>query len=63
MMPGDRVTIRVPNWRKRAGEWRTEPTEHVVTVTAVFPEYIEFHGEPWPMGMTISRRQIVEGAK
>jgi len=58
---GDQVTIRVPNWRKVAGEWQSSPTEHLVTVTAAFPEYIEFEGKPWASGMMISRRQIVKG--
>lgn len=56
---GDRVKIRVPNWRKVAGEWESAPTEHVVTVTAAFPEYIEFQGERWPDGAMVSRRQVV----
>lgn len=56
---GDQVTIRVPNWRKVAGEWQSSPTEHVVTVTAAFPEYIEFEGEPWSCEMVVSRRQVV----
>lgn len=57
--PGDQVKIRVPNWRKVSGEWQSSPSEHVVTATAAFPEYIEFEGKPWSAGMMISRRQIV----
>lgn len=60
MNVGDRVKIMVPNWRKVAGEWQSSPTEHVVTVTGVFPEYIEFTSDRWANEMVVSRKQIVE---
>ena len=60
MQPGDMVRIRVPNWRKVAGEWVSEPTEHDVTLTGLGEGYIEFTGMGYRYPMTVSARQLVE---
>ena len=57
---GDVVRVRVPNWKRVAGEWLETPTEHDVTVTGVGEGTFDF--TPWWIDgreASLSQSQIV----
>ena len=62
---GDRVVVRVPNWRKvnRSGDffkdWVGFPTEHEVVLTDVQDEYVEFDHWFSGTGSMLPRSQVV----
>ena len=57
---GDVVRVRVPNWKRVAGEWLETPTEHDVTVTGMNDRTFNF--VPWWIDgreASLSRSQII----